>query len=147
MLFRSGAFLISVVIFGVMILFLNEPSYSVLYTNLSETDASKVVNYLNTQKISYELAYNGTTIKVPKNKLYEIRFSLAAKGIPNSGILGYEIFDKNTMGMSEFMQKLNFKRALEGELSRTIMQQDGIEAARVLIVLPQKTVLDRKSVV
>jgi flagellar M-ring protein FliF len=72
--------------------------------------------------------------------MYEVRFSLAGKGIPNSGITGYEIFDESSMGMSEFMQKLNFKRALEGELARTIVQQDGIEGARVLIVLPKKTV-------
>ena len=64
---------------------------------------------------------------------------MAAKGIPSSGVIGYEIFDKSTMGMSEFMQKLNYKRALEGELSRTITQQDEIEAARVHIVVPKKT--------
>ena len=64
---------------------------------------------------------------------------MAGKGIPSSGVIGYEIFDKTTMGMSEFMQKLNYKRALEGELSRTIIQQDGIEAARVHIVVPKKT--------
>lgn len=136
----GGALLISIVIFGVIFVFLNEPNYSTLYSNLSETDASKVITYLNSQKISYELADNGMTIKVPKNKMYEVRFSLAGKGIPNSGVTGYEIFDESTMGMSEFMQKLNFKRALEGELARTIIQQDGIEGARVMIVLPKKTV-------
>jgi flagellar M-ring protein FliF len=136
----GGALLISVVIFAVIFVFLNEPNYATLYSNLSETDASKVISYLNSQKISYELTNNGTTIKVPKNKMYEVRFSLAGKGIPNSGVTGYEIFDESTMGMSEFMQKLNYKRALEGELARTIIQQDGIEGARVLIVLPKKTV-------
>ena len=135
----GGALIVSVIIFGTIFIFLNEPSYSTLYSNLSETDAGKVISYLNTQKISYELADNGTTIKVPKDKLYEVRFSLAEKGIPNSGVAGYELFDENTMGMSEFMQSLNYKRALEGELSRIIMQQDGIEAARVLIVLPKKS--------
>jgi len=75
----GGALLLSTIIFIVIFVFLNEPNYSILYTNLSETDASKVINYLNTQKVSYELADNGTTIKVPKNKLYEARFSLAGK--------------------------------------------------------------------
>jgi len=136
----GGALLISTIIFIVIFVFLNDSNYSTLYTNLSDIDASKVINYLNTQKISYELADHGTTIKVPKNKLYETRFSLAGKSILNKGVTGYEIFDKSTMGMSEFMQKLNYKRALEGELARTIMQQDGIEGARVLIVLPKRTV-------
>ena len=136
----GGDLLISTIIFIVIFVFLNDSNYSTLYTNLSDIDASKVINYLNTQKISYELADHGTTIKVPKNKLYETRFSLAGKGILNKGVTGYEIFDKSTMGMSEFMQKLNYKRALEGELARTIMQQDGIEGARVLIVLPKRTV-------
>ena len=62
-----------------------------------------------------------------------------------SGIIGYEIFDKNTMGMSEFMQKLNLKRALEGELARTIMTQKGIESARVHIVFPEKSVFRKTS--
>jgi len=136
----GGALLLSTIIFIVIFVVLNGPNYITLYSNLSETDASIVINYLNTQKISYELANNGTTVKVPKNKLYEVRFSLAGKGVLNSGVTGYEIFDESTMGMSEFLQKLNYKRALEGELVRTIVQQEGIEGARVLIVLPKRTV-------
>ncbi len=136
----GGALLLSSIIFIVIFVVLNGTNYITLYSNLSETDASKVINYLNTQKISYELADNGTTVKVPKNNLYEVRFSLAGKGILNSGVTGYEIFDESTIGMSEFLQKLNYKRALEGELVRTIVQQEGIEGARVLIVLPKKTV-------
>jgi len=124
----------------ILIFFLNEPMYTTLYTNLAEEDASKVVEQLTSSKIPYVIEDNGKTIKVPKDKVYETRLSLAGKGIPNSGIVGYEIFDKSTMGMSEFMQKLNYKRALEGELAKTIMGQDGIEAARVHIVIPQKTI-------
>lgn len=134
------ALVISLVIFIVMFFFMNQPNYSVLYTNLSDTDASNVITYLNSQKISYELGDNGKTIKVPKKQLYQARLSLAAKGIPNSGVIGYEIFDKNTMGMSQFMQKLNYKRALEGELTRTIMKVDGVLGARVLIVIPKKSI-------
>ncbi len=124
----------------ILIFFLNEPLYTTLYTNLAEEDASKVIEQLVAQKIPYVIEDNGKTIKVPKEKVYETRLSLAGKGIPNSGIIGYEIFDKTTMGMSEFMQKLNYKRALEGELSKTIMGQDGVEAVRVHIVLPPKSI-------
>jgi len=136
----GGAILLTIVMLGVLVFFLNEPNYSVLYSGLAEEDASKVVDELTAEKVPYKIEDNGRTIKVPKDKLYETRLSLAGKGIPGSGVIGYELFDKNTMGMSEFMQKLNYKRALEGELARTIMQQEGIEGVRVHIVIPQKSV-------
>lgn len=124
---------------AVLIFILNEPTYSTLYSNLSQEDAAKVVEYLSAQKVLYKLDDNGQSIKVPREKVYELRLALASKGIPSSGVIGYEIFDKSTMGMSEFMQKLNYKRALEGELARTIQQQDGVLGARVHIVIPQKS--------
>lgn len=136
----GGSVLATVILILVLTFFLNEPTYTALYSNLSEEDASKVVEYLTAQKIQYKIDDNGTTIKVPKDKLYETRLSLAGKGIPTSGSIGYEVFDNSPMGMSEFMQKLNFKRALEGELSRTILGQEGVEGVRVHIVFPEKTV-------
>ncbi len=136
----GGTAAISILLFAALFIFLNEPSYAPLYSNLSQEDASKVVDFLSSQKIPYKIEGNGTTVEVEKDKVYETRLSLAGKGIPSSGIMGYEIFDKNTMGMSEFMQKLNYKRALEGELARTIMQQEGVEGARVQIVIPTKSI-------
>jgi flagellar M-ring protein FliF len=135
-----GSVAATVVLLGILIFFLNEPNFSPLYSNLAEEDAAKVVDYLNSQKIPYQIDNNGKTIEVPKEKVYEARMALAGKGIPTSGIVGYEIFDKNTMGMSEFMQKLNYKRALEGELARTIMEEDGVVGARVQIVIPQRSI-------
>lgn len=131
--------LATVCLLSVLLFFLNEPNYSTLYSNLSQEDAAKVVEYLGAQKVLYKLEDNGQSIKVPKEKVYELRLALASKGIPSSGVIGYEIFDKSTMGMSEFMQKLNYKRALEGELARTIQQQEGVIGARVHIVIPQKS--------
>ncbi len=136
----GGAVSLTVLLLGVLLVFLNQPNYTTLFSGLSQEDASKVIDQLNAQKIQYEIADNGKTIKVPKEKVYEERITLAGKGIPSSGIVGYEIFDKNTMGMSDFMQKLNYKRALEGELAKTIMEVDGVEGARVHIVIPQKSV-------
>ena len=136
----GGIALVTVVLLGVLVSFLNEPNYATVYSNLAQEDAAKVIEHLNSKKIPYKIEDNGTTIKASTEVVYETRLELAAKGIPNSGILGYEIFDKSTMGMSEFMQKLNYKRALEGELSRTIVQQDGVEAARVHIVTPEKSI-------
>ncbi|MCF6270040.1 MAG: flagellar M-ring protein FliF [Melioribacteraceae bacterium] len=136
----SGIAIVTVILLGVLVSFLNEPNYSTVYTNLSEKDAAKVLEHLNSKKIPYKIEDRGSTIKVSSEVVYETRLELASKGIPNSGIIGYEIFDKSTMGMSEFMQKLNYKRALEGELSRTIVQQEGVEAARVHIVTPEKSI-------
>ncbi len=131
---------ITIILLAVLFFFLNQPDFSSLYGNLSQEDAANVIDYLNAQKIQYQIDDEGKTIKVSKDKVYETRLSLAAKGIPSSGIIGYEIFDKNTMGMSEFMQKLNYKRALEGELSRTIITLNGVESARVHITLPEKSI-------
>lgn len=132
--------LLTVVFLAFLIILLNEPNYSTLYSGLSQEDASKVVENLTNQKVPYKIEDNGQVIKVPREKVYELRLALAGKGIPSSGVIGYEIFDKTTMGMSEFMQKLNYKRALEGELARTIQQQDGVVGVRVHIVIPQKSV-------
>lgn len=118
----------------------NQPTYSVLFADLSQQDASKVIEYLSAQKIPYQIEQNGSLIKVPKEKVYETRLELAGKGLPTSGTIGYELFDKSSMGMSDFMQKLNYKRALEGELARTIMGQEGIEGARIHLVFPEKSI-------
>jgi len=130
----------SLIFIGFLFFIMNEPSYSTLYTNISQEDASQVIKYLQQEKIPYKITANGSTISVPKEKVYEVRLALAGKGIPSSGIVGYEIFDKNVIGMSEFVQKMNYKRALEGELARTIMQQNKVKAARVHIVIPEKTI-------
>jgi flagellar M-ring protein FliF len=138
-MFASGI-LVTIVLLIILLFFLNEPNYTTLYSGLTQEDASKVVEYLANQKVIYKIDDNGQSIKVPKEKVYELRLALAGKGIPSSGVIGYEIFDKTTMGMSEFMQKLNYKRALEGELSRTIAQQEGVLGVRVHIVIPQKSI-------
>ena len=136
----GGMLVVALVLLGFVILMFNEPNYTVLYAKLEAEDAAQVIDHMSRKKISYKIEDNSETIRVPKDKVYELRFELAAKGIPNSGVIGYELFDNNTLGMSEFMQKLNFKRALEGELSRTIMQQRGIEGVRVHIVVPEKSI-------
>ncbi len=136
----GGIAVITVVMIGLMLFAFNEPVYTTLYSNLASDEAGEVVKYLSNKKVPYKLLDGGNTIEVPKKDVYEIRLALAGKGIPSSGVIGYEIFDQNTIGMSEFMQKLNFKRAIEGEISRTIVQQRGIKNARVQIVMPEKAV-------
>ncbi|KAF0151638.1 MAG: flagellar M-ring protein FliF [Ignavibacteria bacterium] len=130
----------TVVLFAVLMFILNEPTYSTLYSGLAQEDAGKVVEHLNNQKILYKIEDNGQTIKVQREKVAELRLTLAGKGLINSGAIGYEVFDKSTMGMSEFMQNFNLKRALEGEIARTIQLQEGVLTAKVSIVMPKRTV-------
>lgn len=114
-----------------------EVNYSRLYSGLDEAEAGNIVNYLEDSKIPYRLSANGTTIEVPSNQVYGARISLASEGMPQSGSIGYSLFDKNNLGMTDFLQNLNFRRALEGELTRTIMQLREVQAARVHIVMPK----------
>lgn len=115
----------------------NNVTYSRLYSNLEESEAGEVINYLNDNKIPYKLADGGKSIEIPADDVYKTRISLAAEGLPRAGSIGYSIFDKNNLGMTDFLQNLNFRRALEGELTRTIMQLSEVQAARVHIVIPK----------
>ncbi len=111
---------------------------ALLYSSLDEQDAGKIVANLKENNIDYELRDNGSSILIDKDKVYDERLRLAGEGLPESSSVGYEIFDKTNLGMSEFVQKLNYRRALEGELSRTISSIDEIKKVRVHIVIPEK---------
>ncbi len=116
----------------------NRPTYGTLFSNLAPADAAKIVEKLQEKKILYQLEDNGKTVLVPKDMIYDVRLSLAAEGLPQSSIIGYEIFDRTNLGVSDFVQKINYRRALEGEIARTILQLEEVEGARVHIVVPEK---------
>jgi len=116
----------------------SDATYSRLYSDIDEAEAGEVINYLNDNKIPYRLTGNGRTVEIPSSDVYKTRISLAAEGIPRSGSIGYSIFDQNNLGMTDFLQNLNFRRALEGELTRTITQLSEVQAARVHIVMPKE---------
>jgi len=115
----------------------NSVSYSTLYSDLEPSEAGEISEYLTEQNIPFQLAEGGKTISVPSDDVYKVRISLASQGLPRSGNVGYSIFDQSNLGMTEFLQNLNFRRALEGELMRTIMQLSDVQAARVHIVMPK----------
>ncbi|RKX29919.1 MAG: flagellar M-ring protein FliF [Candidatus Zixiibacteriota bacterium] len=117
---------------------LNDTRYAPLYSNLDESEASEVVRYLTDNNIPYNLSDGGRTIAVPSDNVYKVRLSMASEGLPRQGNIGYAIFDENNLGMTDFLQNLNFRRALEGELTRTIMQLSEVKAARVHIVMPKE---------
>ncbi|MCX6138823.1 MAG: flagellar basal-body MS-ring/collar protein FliF [Ignavibacteriales bacterium] len=121
-----------------MVTVVNRPAYGTLFGNLAAEDASKIVEKLKEKSVPYTLDDGGKTVLVPKQQIYELRLSLAAEGIPHSSVIGYEIFDRTNLGVSDFVQKINYRRALEGELARTILQLEEVEGARVHIVVPEK---------
>ncbi len=116
---------------------ISDVSYAKLYTGMNAEEAADITIHLEEQKIPFKITDGGGTIEVPSNVVYKTRISLAAEGLPNSGNIGYSIFDKNNLGMTDFLQKLNFRRALEGELTKTIMQLREVKAARVHISMPK----------
>jgi len=126
----------TVVGFILVVGWFNDVNYSRLYSDLDESEAGEVVAYLADNKISYELSDGGRTVMVPSDDVYRTRISLASEGLPRTGSIGYSLFDQNNLGMTDFLQNLNFRRALEGELTRTIMQLSEVQAARVHIVMP-----------
>ncbi len=112
-------------------------AYVPLYYNLSPENAAEVVDYLRRNRIPYRLADSGRTVKVARDEVYEIRLKLAGSRILQNGV-GFEIFDKSNLGVTEFVQNINYQRALQGELARTISEIKQVESARVMLVLPQK---------
>jgi flagellar M-ring protein FliF len=116
----------------------SESKKEILFANLDSKDAAKIVEKLKEKNIEYELKDNGNTILVDKDKVYDTRLDMVNQGLPESSEVGYELFDKTNLGMSEFVQKLNYRRALEGELARTINAIDEIKKARVHLVIPEK---------
>ena len=113
--------------------------YKVLYSNLGQEDASSVIKALQADKITYQLADNGATILVPQEVVYDQRIKIAGEGgLVGQGI-GFEIFDKVKVGQTDFVQKINYTRALQGELSRTISEFPSVESARVHLVIPHRS--------
>lgn len=120
-------------------LWANQPDYTLLFGDLDPSDANKVVESLREDEVSYKLKQNGTAVYVPRNQVYELRLRFASEGVISQGQVGYELFDRSNVGMTDFMQKMNKKRALEGELARTISSIGQVETARVHLVLPERS--------
>ncbi|HUI55138.1 MAG TPA: flagellar basal-body MS-ring/collar protein FliF [Bryobacteraceae bacterium] len=118
----------------------HEDDFRPLYTSMAPEDASTVVQKLKESGVEYRLGDNGSTVLVPSAKLAESRLALAAAGLPKSGRIGYELFDKSNFGATEFVEHINYQRALEGELERSVMSLAEVEQARVHLTLPKESV-------
>lgn len=134
---------VSVAVFaalGGFVWHMNQVAWRPLYAGMNEADAGITAQRLDELQIPYKLSAGGTTILVPEGELDSVRLQLAAEGLPDSGRLGFELFDQNSFGATEFAEQINFRRALEGELERTIAELDEVRSARVHISLPQRSV-------
>lgn len=125
--------------FVLMIVWFNQPDYKVLFSKLGNEDAGRVMETLKAAKVPYRLEDGGQTVLVPTDMVSELRLKVAGEGKLHGVGLGYEIFDETKVGQTDFVQRINYQRALQGELARTIGEFPQIEKARVHLVLPQKS--------
>jgi flagellar M-ring protein FliF len=133
--------LAALILAPVLVNWVNTPSYSVAYSGLGEADAAEIVQKLDESGVSYKLSAGGI-IEVPSDQVYSARLLMASAGLPQSNTVGYELFSGSSMlGMTEFSQQVNYQRAIEGELERTIGSLDAVQAVRVHLVTPEKSLL------
>lgn len=119
----------------------SQPNLVVAYTGLQPEDSAAVADQLESDGVPYKLGGGGSTISVPANKVAEVRIQLAAAGLPRgSASTGLEIFDKTNFGATDFVQQVNYRRGLEGELARSINTLDGVKGSRVHIVIPEEAI-------
>ncbi|HRF49899.1 MAG TPA: flagellar basal-body MS-ring/collar protein FliF, partial [Anaerolineales bacterium] len=116
------------------------PQYVTAFSGLSEADAGAIVEQLQADGTTYQLGEDGQVL-VPAAEVYEVRLRMATLGMPEDGAPGYELFSSNTLGMTDFLQRVNYQRAIEGELERTIKTLDPIKGVRVHLVQPERTLL------
>ncbi|HIE34595.1 MAG TPA: flagellar M-ring protein FliF, partial [Campylobacterales bacterium] len=123
---------------------LDKKEFGILYTHLNPDDAGTILTILQEENIPYKIEADGSIILVPRDKIYDIRLKLAAQGIPSSKVVGFEIFEEPKMGTTHFQENINYLRAIEGELTRTIEKIDAISDAKVNIALPQNSIFARE---
>src|SRR5205085_1351234 len=117
-----------------------ERDFRPLYTNLAAEDAGAVMQKLKEEGVEYRVDDTGTAMRVPSGRVAELRLRMASAGLPKTGRIGFELFDKGNFGLTEFAEQVNYRRAIEGELERSIGALSEIERARVHISLPKDSV-------
>jgi len=139
-----GAVLVTVGLVGAIIYYGSQPDYGVLFSDLKPTDAQNVVEKLKAANVPYSLVNNGTTVQVPIDRIPELRLQMASEGAISGGHVGFDLFDKTTFGATDFAQQVNYRRAIEGELSKTLEAMDEVESVRVHITPRKDSVFTEK---
>src|SRR5881227_3936575 len=133
-----GGSLVGVIVLGyLMMQIASQPSYTTMLTGLDPAQTGKITAALDAKGIKYELQNNGTALAVDKSQVGQARIALAEKGLPGTAQPGFELFNSQKLGASDFQQQVTYERALEGQLASTIGQIDGVGGATVQLVLPQ----------
>jgi len=117
-----------------------EADFRPLFTGVAPEDAAAIVQRLKETGVDYRLPEGGGTVLVPSARLAELRINLAAAGLPKTGRIGFELFDKTNLGATEFTEHINYRRAIEGELERSVMSLAEVEQARVHLTFPKDSV-------
>jgi flagellar M-ring protein FliF len=142
MLLAGGLAALVAVIAGVWV-WSQQPEYRVLFSNFSDRDGGAIVASLQQMNVPYKFAEGGGAILVPSDHVHDARLKLAAQGLPKGGNVGFELMENQKLGVSQFLEQVNFQRALEGELARSIQSVGAVQAARVHLALPKSSVFVR----
>lgn len=121
-----------------------QPDYTVLFSNLTDRDGGEIVASLQQQNIPYQYSAGGGAILVPSAQVHDVRLKLASQGLPRGGLVGFEVMENQKIGASQFLEQINYQRALEGELSRTIGTISSVKGARVHLAMPKQTAFLRE---
>ncbi|MDE1942436.1 MAG: flagellar M-ring protein FliF [Betaproteobacteria bacterium] len=116
------------------------PDYRILYSNLSDRDGGAIIDSLQQMNVPYKFAEGGGALLVPANQVHEVRLRLASQGLPKGGTVGFELMENQKFGTSEFLEQVNYKRALEGELARSVQTLASVQTARIHLAIPKPTV-------
>lgn len=138
----AGAAAIAILV--AMVLWAKSPDYRTLYSNLSDQDGGAIVTQLTQMNIPYRFSDNGGALEVPADKVHELRLRLAQQGLPKGGAVGFELLDQEKFGISQFSEQINYQRALEGELARTIETLGPVKSARVHLAMPKPSLFVRE---
>lgn len=121
------------------LLWASEPPYGVVFANLSEKDGGQIVAALEQQNVPYRISEGGSAIMVPADRVHDVRLRLASQGLPKGGLVGFEVMDTQKLGVSQFAEQINYQRALEGELARSIQSLAAVKGARVHLAIPKQS--------
>ena len=138
----AGAAAIAILV--ALVLWAKTPDYKVLYSNLADQDGGAIVTQLTQMNVPYRFSDNGSAILVPAEKVYDLRLRMAQQGLPKGGAVGFELLDQEKFGISQFSEQVNYQRALEGELARTIETLGPVKTARVHLAMPKPSLFVRE---
>ncbi|WJD48914.1 MULTISPECIES: flagellar basal-body MS-ring/collar protein FliF [unclassified Enterobacter] len=138
----AGAAAVAIIV--AMVLWAKQPDYRTLYSNLSDQDGGAIVTQLTQMNIPYRFSETGGALEVPADKVHELRLRLAQQGLPKGGAVGFELLDQEKFGISQFSEQVNYQRALEGELARTIETLGPVKVARVHLAMPKPSLFVRE---